>query len=78
MDENDWLWAKFWIALACIVALLVSSLVAIGVWDNRNAYRAINEMVGRGIDPIAAGCAIWGMSGSEARAAVCVAAAVKR
>lgn len=74
MEKDDIFWYSMWKLVAACVCVLIASIAGCVSYSNTK----IAEMVAAGEDPIVARCAIDGVNGSTASAAICAVKAAQK
>lgn len=78
MESEQRFWIIFWSIIGLVVITSGSIIGFCVIRDNSRGYAAIQNLIAKGVSPIAASCAIWGVPGNSAAGAACVIAATQQ
>ncbi len=70
MNEDGKFWFGIWKLVAITISILIISSSGCTMYSNKIGTEAITIAFEKGADPIAAYCAVWGISASDGKGAV--------
>ena len=80
MDRDLRGYLFFWFGVVTVVGLTILGSCSVRTNGYNNGYKTVQTLVDKGVDPIAAGCAVWGTGagdGSSRTDPSCVIAATR-